>query len=142
MTIFYFDIKHALREHDKLLKLDGGLSGEPNIGLLESPLIHIQNNDYYPNFEDKLTHLVYCVVKDHPFNDANKRSGLILGGYFLEINGYDYCVNKFFKEMENIEVSLAQGDINKELLQKIITSIIFETEFPESLKLEIIDAIS
>jgi hypothetical protein len=33
-------------------------------------LEHIQNDDYYPDLQDKLTHLVFAVAKFHCFNDG------------------------------------------------------------------------
>ena len=54
----YIDIDQALRIHEKTVEVSGGGSlGRINIGLLESVLEHIQNDDYYPTFEEKLTHL-------------------------------------------------------------------------------------
>lgn len=66
-----------------------------NLALLESPLEHIKNDDYYPDFQSKLCHLVFSVNKNHAFIYGNKRSSLALGSYFLQINGYDYCLNRF-----------------------------------------------
>lgn len=61
---------------------------------------------------------------------------------FLELNGYDYCVKRFVLEMENIVVWLAESRISKELLCKLVTSIIEnEDEYSESLKYELICAI-
>lgn len=141
LQVFYFDIKHAIKEHDWIIENSGGLEGYREIGLLDSALEHIQNDTYYPTFEEKLKHLVYSVNKFHPFNDGNKRSSLVLGAYFLELNGYDYCVKKFIKEMEEIVVWLAEGKIEDELLLEIIDSIINEDEFSESLKLKIVEAV-
>lgn len=141
LELFYFDIEHAIREHDWIISNSGGLHGQRDIGLLESALEHIQNDMYYPTFEKKLRHLIYAVNKFHPFSDGNKRSSLVLGAYFLELNGYDYCVSKFFKEMENIVVWLADGKIDDELLLDIIKSIINEDEFNESIKLSIIEVV-
>jgi len=31
--------------------------------------------DVYPTVEEKAAHLLYFIVKNHPFNDWNKRSG-------------------------------------------------------------------
>ena len=45
------------------------------------------------------------------------------------------------REMENIVVYLADGKISKELLLKIVTSLVNESEFEETLKLEIINSI-
>ena len=97
---------------------------------------------YYPGFNEKLNHLVFSINKFHAFNDGNKRSSLSLGAYFLELNGYDYCVQSFVQEMENIVVWLAENKISKDLLQKIITSLIMEEEFSEELKLEILEAVN
>jgi len=140
--IFYFDTAHAIEVHDWIIENSGGLSGNREIGLLDSALEHVQNDMYYPTFEEKLKHIIYAVNKFHPFSDGNKRSSLTLGAYFLELNGYDYCIKRFILEMENIVVWLAEGKIKDDLLLKIIKEIINDNEFDESLKLEIFEAIS
>ena len=140
--IFYFDTNHAIKVHDWIIENSGGLSGNREIGFLDSVLEHIQNDMYYPTFEEKLKHIIYAVNKFHPFSDGNKRSSLVLGAYFLELNGYDYCIKRFILEMENIVVWLAEGKINDDLLLKIIKFIVDDNEFDESLKIEIFEAVS
>lgn len=142
LQIFYFDTKHAIEVHDWIIDNSGGLHGYREIGLLDSALEHIQNDMYYPTFIEKLKHLVYAVNKFHPFSDGNKRSSLVLGAYFLELNGYDYCVQKFIQEMEEIVVWLAEGKIKDDLLLEVVDSIINENEFSESLKLKLIEAVA
>lgn len=142
IKIFYFDIAHAVREHDWIIENSGGLAGIKNLAYLDSALDHIQNDLYYPEFQDKLTHLVFAINKFHAFNDGNKRSSLALGAYFLELNGYEYCVTKFVLELENIAVWLAEGRISKELLNEIVTSLIFEDDYSEDLKLRILSAVT
>jgi death-on-curing protein len=138
---FYFDVVHAVERHDWIIEQSGGLMGTKDIGQLESPLQHIQNDWYYPEMEDKLTHLVFSINKHHAFNDGNKRSSLALGAYFLELNGFDYVVKRFVQEMENIVVWVADNVIEKELLHHIISSIIYEDDFSEELKLLMFEAI-
>lgn len=140
-TVLYFDVAHAIREHDWIIEHSGGLQGVKDEGQLSSVLGHIQNDLYYPSFEEKLNHLVFAINKFHAFNDGNKRSSLVLGAYFLELNGYGYCVKKFVQEMENIVVWLAEGKISKELLLKLVTSLIVDDEYPEALKLELVEAL-
>ena len=41
----------------------------------------------YPTVESKAAHLLYFVVKNHPFSDGNKRSGAFLFVDFLHRNG-------------------------------------------------------
>lgn len=142
LSFFYFDTQHAIEVHDWIIELTGGLPGLKHIGDLESPLIHIQNDVYYPTLEHKLTHLVFAIIKHHAFNDGNKRSSIALGAYFLELNGYAFVVTRFVHEMENIAVWVADNAINKELLFEIISSLIYEEAYSESLKLNIIVAIN
>lgn len=138
---FYFDLHHAVTIHDWIIANSGGHSGTIEIGQLESPLNHVQNDDYYPTLEEKLTYLVYSINKNHAFNDGNKRSSIALGAYFLELNGYDFLVRRFVLSMENIAVWVADNVIDRHLLLEIITSLIHDEEFPEKLKLKIILAI-
>ena len=141
LPFFYFDTQHAIDVHDWIIKHTGGLHGVKHIGHLESPLMHIQNDHYYPTVEHKLTHLVFAINKHHAFNDGNKRSSIALGAYFLELNGYDYALTRFVQEMENIAVWVADNIINKELLFEIICSLIYEDDYSESLKLAIFMAV-
>ncbi|MBV1790599.1 type II toxin-antitoxin system death-on-curing family toxin [Marinobacterium sp. D7] len=138
---FYFDVAHAVKTHDWIIEHSGGLVGTKDLGQLESPLEHIQNDWYYPEMEDKLTHLVFSINKHHAFNDGNKRSSLALGAYFLELNGFDYVVQRFVQEMENIAVWVADNVIDKDLLHNIISSIIYEDDYSESVKLAIFEAV-
>ncbi len=41
----------------------------------------------YPSIESKAAHLLYFVIKNHPFTDGNKRSGAFLFVDFLNRNG-------------------------------------------------------
>jgi death on curing protein len=142
MTVIYFDVAHALRVHDFIIRHSGGLGGVKDEGRIESILDHIQNDVYYPSFTDKLTHLVFSIIKFHSFNDGNKRASIGLGAYFLEINGYDYCVQHFIKELENVVVWVAQNLIDKNLLGRLLESLTYEDEYDESLKIALLDAVS
>jgi len=77
-TYVYFDIEHAIRTHRFIIENSGGIPGIIETGKIESVLEHIQNDLYYPEFEDKLTHLVFSVNKFHAFNDGNKRTSIAL----------------------------------------------------------------
>jgi death-on-curing protein len=141
MKLIYFGIEYAARVHDDVLEKSGGMAGTLDLGRLESVLYHIQNDDYYPAFEEKLTHLVFAVNKGHCFADGNKRTSIALGAFFLEVNGLDVFVSKFIIEMENIAVYVADNRIDKELLSEIICSLINEEDYSEELKLKLIHAL-
>ena len=139
--ILYFDIHYAVEVHDWLIEKSGGLPGTNNIGLLDSALQHIRNDLYYPELHHKLTHLFFAINKFHAFIDGNKRSGIALGAYLLEINGYEFMIKKFVLEMENIAVWLAEGKISKELLGELIESLISDEDYSEALKLKLAIAV-
>jgi death on curing protein len=140
MAVIYFNTEYAIGVHDTIIDVSGGLTGIKDQGQLESILEHIQNDMYYPEFADKLTHLMFAVNKFHAFNDGNKRSSIGLAAYFLTINGYEHLIEHFIKEMENIVVWVAEGKISKDLLHEILSSLISEDEYSESLKLDIMRA--
>ena len=141
--MIYITLKQAIEIHRKTVEISGG----GDIGIidpskLESVLNHIQNDDYYPDFVNKLTHLFFCSNKFDCFNDGNKRIAIALGANFLLLNGYVFVVTKFISEMENISYHVASGAINKDLLLELIFSIINEPEISEEIKLKIFEAIS
>ncbi|MEC4115140.1 type II toxin-antitoxin system death-on-curing family toxin [Myroides pelagicus] len=142
MNIIRIPTEYAIKVHDKIIEISGGQPGVKNFGNLDSPLSHLDNDDYYPTFEDKLTHLVFSVNKLHAFNDGNKRTSIALGAFFLQINGLEYCIDKFIIEMENIAVLVADNIIDKEFLNEIIFSIMNEEDYNEEIKLKIFNALS
>jgi death-on-curing protein len=142
MSIVYINIDQAIETHRLTVQVSGGgLLSVIDAGKLESVLAHIQNDDYYPSFVDKLTHLVFSANKFHCFSDGNKRISISLGAQFLLLNGYVFIARRFIQEMENISYHVAAGKIDKDFLKEIITSIIYEPDYPEDLKLKIYDAI-
>ncbi|VXC43730.1 type II toxin-antitoxin system death-on-curing family toxin [Chryseobacterium sp. 8AT] len=141
MELNYFTSDYAIKIHDKIVEISGGWTGIKDYGNVESPLAHIQNDDYYPTFEDKLTHLIFSFNKFHAFNDGNKRTSIAMGAFFLEVNGLDFFVDKFIIEMENIAVTIADNIIDKELLLEIIISLLSEEDYNEELKLKIINSL-
>lgn len=141
--IIYLTLEQAEAIHEKTIKYSGGGTYETlETGKLDSVLQHIQNDDYYPTFVDKLTHLFFCTCEFHCFADGNKRLAITLSTQFLLFNGYMGVAKNFMSITENISYHVAAGKIGKELLHKIMTTIMDETyERDEELKLEILNAI-
>ena len=142
LRYLYFDVAHALRTQAWIIEHSGGLGGVKNVEHLESVLGHIQNDWYYPEMADKLTHLVYSVNKNHPFNDGNKRSSIGVGAGCLGRDGCDYVGRRWVLEVEGIAVYVASNVVGKDLLREVIASLLYEEDYSESLKLALIDAIS
>ncbi len=75
----------------------GPLFGQEKDAGLESALAAVfqtvLGRDAYPTIEDKAAHLLYFLVKNHPFTDGNKRIGAALFLWFLEKNHALYGAN-------------------------------------------------
>jgi len=87
--------------------------------------------DLYPSIEDKASNLLYLIIKDHPFNDGNKRSASFLFIYFLEKCEYLYKENGEKKINENALTTLAllvasSNPKEKDILIKLIKHLLFE----------------
>ncbi len=92
--LVYITLEQAIETHRKTVVVSGGgAMGQLNIGQLDSVLDNIQNDLYYPAFEDKLTHLFFSANKFHCFQDGNKRIALSLGAQFLLLNGYVFVAS-------------------------------------------------
>jgi len=141
--MIYISNKQAEHTHQKTIEFSGGGNlSVLNIGYLFSALELIQNDDYYPTFEDKLVHLIWSINRNHAYSDGNKRLSITLGVQFLSLNGYLFCMERFLHEMENISYHLAAGRIEKELLAEIVHSFLEnEEDFSEDLKLKLLLAI-
>ncbi len=59
-------------------------------GALGAVIQTFGGKDVYPGIEEKAAHLLYFLIKDHPFVDGNKRIGAALFLWFLEKNGVLY----------------------------------------------------
>ncbi len=142
--IIYLTLEQAKAIHRKTITYSGGGTYEIlDIDKLDSVLQHIQNDDYYPTFVDKLTHLFFCTCEFHCFADGNKRLAITLSLQFLLFNGYLGIAQNFMSITENVSYYVAAGKINKELLHKIMIAILDGTYAEdEELKLEIMNAIS
>lgn len=142
--IIYITPEQAKVTHAKTIEYSGGGTLEElDFGRLQSALYNIQNDDWYPTFVDKLTHLFFCTCQFHCFADGNKRLAITLSTLFLLQNGYLGIAQNFLAKMENISLNVAASKIGKDLLNKIITAIMNETyDTDEALKLEIFNSIN
>lgn len=143
MALVYLTLEQAIEIHANTVAVSGGgATGYLDLGPLDSVLQHIQNDEYYPSFEEKLTHLFFSACKFHCFQDGNKRIAITLCAQMLLFNGYLYCTGSFIREMENISYHVAAGHIDKVLLREVISAHLAEEADDESLKLKIYHAIT
>lgn len=85
--------------------------------------------ELYSSLEEKAAHLLYFVIKDHPFVDGNKRTGSFLFIYFLNKNNYLYRQSGEKKINDNALTALSllisvSDPKDKDILTKITTNLI------------------
>ncbi len=85
--------------------------------------------ELYRSLEEKAAHLLYFLVKEHPFVDGNKRIAAFLFVYFLHKNKYLYKKNRERKIGDNALVSLTlliavSNPKEKEAMIAIITNLL------------------
>ena len=59
-------------------------------GILGNVLQSAFGREMYPSVEEKAAHLLYFVVKNHPFNDGNKRTGAFAFLWFLKKSRFNF----------------------------------------------------
>ncbi|OIS93892.1 type II toxin-antitoxin system death-on-curing family toxin [Brucella cytisi] len=76
--------------HQEQLRLHGGAAGIRDSGLLDSALARPLQKEAYgdPDIFDLAAVYLFGVLKNHPFVDGSKRTGLAAADLFLYFNGF------------------------------------------------------
>ncbi|MDE3023408.1 MAG: virulence protein RhuM/Fic/DOC family protein [Pseudomonadota bacterium] len=82
-----FALKKSLVERGEATQLFAQSPGDGLAAILGNLNQSVFGEPAYPTVESKAAHLLYFVVKNHPFSDGNKRSGAFLFVDFLHRNG-------------------------------------------------------
>ncbi|MEJ7822137.1 MAG: virulence protein RhuM/Fic/DOC family protein [Chitinophagaceae bacterium] len=122
-------LKKQLLKKRKASSLFGNQKDKSFGGILESIVQTFDGNNLYPSIEEQAAHLLYFVIKNHPFSDGNKRIGAFLFIWFLEKNKHRFKNNGEVKINDNGLVALAllvaQSDpADKELMVQLIINLI------------------
>ncbi len=92
--VTYVTIETVHYIHEEQLSKFGGLPGVRDIGLLESalarPAAGFGDYETYTDIFMKAAVLCHSLIKNHPFRDANKRTGIVTTIFFLESNGHTF----------------------------------------------------
>jgi len=134
--IQYQEAKEAISELKKQLisrREATELFGKEKDGGFESSLKSIvQTFDgkyLYPSIEEQAANLLYFVIKNHSFNDGNKRIGAFLFVWFLEKNKHRFKKSGELKINDNgltaLALLLAQSKSEeKELMIRLVINLI------------------
>ncbi|MFA6190116.1 MAG: virulence protein RhuM/Fic/DOC family protein [Candidatus Staskawiczbacteria bacterium] len=123
------EIKKSLVAKKEASELFGQENSEKLKGIVGNIYQTFDKRELYPSIEEKAAHLLYFIIKDHPFVDGNKRIASFLFAYFLDKSNYSYKENGEKKINDNALTALAlliavSDRSEKEKLVKIITNFL------------------
>jgi death-on-curing protein len=112
----YLTLDEALKIHRRTLEQSGGLAGIRDLGLLESavsqPMMTFGGQDLYPTIVEKAAALGFSIIRNHPFNDGNKRVGHAALETFLVLNGHE--IDAPVDEGERVALGVAAGTVDRD----------------------------
>lgn len=120
-------LKKELMVRKEASEIFGQERGNALSGIIGAVQQTFGGKDLYPSVEEKAAHLLYFVIKDHPFTDGNKRIGSFLFLLFLKKN--DLLDQKSFSNKALVALALltaASEPGQKELMVRLIVNLISE----------------
>jgi len=123
------EIKKDLMAKNEASDLFGQESRNNFKAIIKNIYQTFDNKELYPSLEEKAAHILYLIIKDHPFVDGNKRIGSFLFIYYLDKNNYLYKTNGEKKINDNALTTLAlliavSKPREKDKLIKIVTNLL------------------
>lgn len=79
-------------------------------GIIGNVFQTVFGEDAYPTIEQKAAHLLYFTIKNHPFNDGNKRSGAFAFIWFLQKAGFDFTENINPETLATLTILIAESN--------------------------------
>lgn len=112
----------ALAIHGRQISEHGGDRGVCDTALLSSALAKPRNLFEYSPQEADIPRLaaayLYGIVNNHPFIDGNKRTGLVVCGVFLRLNGKHLTAS--LPELYAMVMAVASGEMDEEEIAEFI----------------------
>ena len=125
------ELKKQLIKKKEASELFGNQKDQSFAGILGNITQSFGGEYLYKSIEEQASHLLYFVIKNHPFSDGNKRIGAFLFIWFLEKNKHSLKKSGELKINDNGLVALAllvaqSNPKEKELMIKLIINLINE----------------
>lgn len=126
------EVKKELIEKGEAGDLFGIQRGGAFEGIIANLYQTFSGKELYPSIEDKSSHLLYFIIKDHPFFDGNKRIGAFIFVYYLDKSGYLYKYSGERKINDNALAALAlliaeSNPKEKDIMIKLIKHLLVDT---------------
>lgn len=93
MSPLFLDLEEVLEIHEDQITRYGGTTAIRDLGLLQSalamPHAGVGNQYLHADLFEMAAAYLFHIVRNHPFGDGNKRTGLAAALVFLEMNGIE-----------------------------------------------------
>lgn len=103
--------EQILELHQELIEQTGGSPEIRDDGMLDSainsPFSSFGGEDLFPSIEQKAARLGFGIIKNHPFVDGNKRTGIHTMLVFLALNQVELQYSQ--KELYTVVLGIAEG---------------------------------
>lgn len=121
-------LKKELVQKGEATDLFGNERNDQLEGITGSIFQTFGGHDLYPSLEEKAAHLLYFIIKDHPFSDGNKRIGTFLFLLFLEQNKLLQSIYMDNKTLVALTLLTATSDPSqKDILIRLIVNLLMES---------------
>jgi death-on-curing family protein len=123
------ELKKQLIQKKEASELFGKQKDDSFAGILGNVVQSFGGEYLYKSIEEQAAHLLYFIIKNHPFTDGNKRIGAFLFIWFLEKNRHRFKKSGELKINDNALVALALlvaqcNPADKEVIIKLIINLI------------------
>jgi death on curing protein len=113
--MIYLTPEQVLFLHAQLVAETGGSHGVRDLNLLLSalgrPQASFDDLDLYPDIFAKAAALMDLLIRNHPFVDGNKRTGIASAGIFLLQNEYKLIATNLELEKFTLEVARSEHSL-------------------------------
>lgn len=121
------EFKRELMARSEATPLFGNPRGEALDGILGSIEQTMFGEPLYRSREEKAAHLLYFVIKDHPFSDGNKRIGSFLFMLYLQQEGMGHRLNP--QALTALALLIAESaSSSKDLMVRLIMNLLVEPQ--------------
>ena len=115
--MIYLSAEQILFIHARLIEETGGSHDVRDLGILLSaigrPQASFDDQDLYADLFSKAAALMESLIRNHPFIDGNKRTGVTAAGLFLRRNGYRLTANNADFVTITMKMAQSQGDLEE-----------------------------
>ena len=125
MKIRFLSLSEIILIHENQINNYGGNPGIRDINLLNSaigmPESQFSNQFLHSDIYEMASAYIFHIAQNHPFVDGNKRTALVSGLVFLDLNKIE--INDPNELLYDMLIKVASGKLNKKEITNILKNL-------------------